>query len=134
MAVGGRFEKLEEIGPAGAHRVEEHIFAVRSPAHCVIARPKVAGVVPGKASRHAAIGTDDVDVGQSMFEPRVGDLRAIGRVVRTFNYVVLRGQALGYAARAGHGPDIVGIQEGDLRLAERGIAQQQMDQRPRRGR
>ena len=60
-----------------------------------------------------------------MFQPRVGDFRAIGRVVGTIDNVVPRGQALGYAARAGHGPDIVGIQKGDLRLAQRGIAQQQ---------
>jgi len=55
----------------------------------------------------------------------VGDRSAIGRVEGSCDHRGDGGEALGFAAVAAHGPDVVSIEEGDPVLAERGVAQQE---------
>jgi hypothetical protein len=112
-------EELEIVAEAGRAAGDEHVFAVRRPAH-----DGAAVRVPGDAAGNAARGRDDVGVGVAVQVGRVGDPIAVGRVERTGATLAVGGEPLGLAALAANRPDVVGIAEGDLILAEGGVAKQ----------
>src|ERR1700761_4314532 len=80
--------------------------------------------MPCDAMRNAAAGSDDVDIGVAFKTRGVGDLRAVGRVIRTGDDMAIGGETLGFATLTADGPNVVGVEECDFVLRERGIAQQ----------
>ena len=71
----------------------------------------------------AAQGRDDVDVVVAVVVAAEGDVRAVGREPREGLFPGRRAQLAGRAALLGHHPDVAGVDEGDLRLGDVGIAQ-----------
>ena len=81
-------------------------------------------MVSGPA-RDAARRWDDVHVNVAVVLARESDLRAVGREVRACLDAYARGQAARLAALARDDPEVAGVDEGDLRAAQSGAAQQQ---------
>ena len=119
-AVGRDEEEHEEMAVAGLTAGDEDVFAVGGPAHDLAARG-----VPGDAAGNAAVGGNDVDVGVAEQVGGVGDLGAVGGVERSGHDMAVGGEALRCPALAADGPDVVGVDEGNVVPRERGIAEQE---------
>ena len=119
-AVGVDEEELEEVAVAGAPLAMSTFLpsgdqpTTRLPAGCQVMR---RGTPPADGI--------DVDVVVAVEVGRVGDLGAVGRVERAGVHIAVGGEALGFAALAADGPDVVGVAEGDFVLREGRIAQQE---------
>jgi hypothetical protein len=118
--IGMDEEEALEVAVAGRPAGDEDIFAVGGPAD-----DGAAGRVPGDAAGNAPGCWNDVDVGVALEVGGVGDGGSIGREKGAGDDLAVGGEPLGVAALAADCPDVVGIAEGDLFLAQRGTAQQE---------
>ncbi len=83
----------------------------------------VASGVVGQPRRHAACDRDDVDVTVPFVLSGEGDQRAVGRERRIADTLAARQAADVLPVGSGH-PQIAGVDKGDVRLADRRLAQQ----------
>ena len=113
-----REELAETLASALTPGREEHARAVGGPAdHAVRHR------VMRQAHRLAALRRDDVDVRVAVVRSAVGDLRPVRREPRE-HFLSGRGaEADRRASRLRHQPDVARVDERDLTLRHRGIAQ-----------
>ena len=119
-SLDGHGEELRKA--AGEHRArrgEEDRLAVGGEA-----LDDVGARMPGQALRHAALGGDDVDVGIAFVLSGEGDPVAVGREGGARFDADVGGQALHVAAVRVAGPQIVGVDEGDLPGADGGFSQE----------
>lgn len=108
-------EVHEAVGPG----IEEDVFAVGRPTGNVF-----VGRIVGEAARHAAGGGDHKDIAIAVVFAGEGDRGAVGREIGERLDADAGSEAMGVAAIPADGPEIVGVGEDNLRLADGGKAQQ----------
>src|SRR5262249_53927214 len=104
----------------GAARREQHAFAVRRPAD----RHVRAGVIR-QAPWLTASGRNDVHVEVAVVLAGESDLRAVGRKVGAELQAGATGEPAGRASLSAHNPQIAGVAEGNVGLAQRGLLKQE---------
>ena len=117
---GDGVELILEVHEAVAPGVEQDALAVGRPASDVF----VGGMV-GKTAWHAAGGRDDVDVAIAVVLAGESDHGAVGGEVRQSFEADVGGEAVRVATVAADRPEIAGVVEDDLRLADGGKSQQE---------
>ena len=116
------------LAAALASRGEQHPRAVRVPADDAIGHRMMR-----QAHGSPPLLGDDVDVDVAVVGGAVGDLRPVGRKARERLLAWRRGQAKRRSPFLADQPDVAGIDERDLRLRDRGIAEHpRIDLRGRR--
>src|SRR4051794_15393332 len=114
-------KETTEVTIAGHSAGDEDVFTVTRPAGDLAPRR-----MPGDASGDPADRRNDVYV---VIAPQMRSKRDLGTVrgvVWSSNHVAVRSQALRFTSLAWHGPDIVGIAEGNAILRQRRATQQQV--------
>ncbi len=119
-AVGVDAEELGEVVPCSAAAEEEDVLAVGRPAGDDV----LIGVIR-EAMGYAAGRRHGIDVDVAVDARGVSEGLAVGREEGAVDDGSRGGEANGFATGSCHDPDVVGMAEGDLLLAEGGVEEEQ---------